>query len=159
VLDKEELGKMKASYATADSNRDGRVTQDELAAHLTEFSRGSQATTTSSMASTERPRGPSAAGRSDDDRRERRSERLEIVRRSYRFLTPTERLTETLPSSLREWFLSNDRNGDGQVAMSEYAASWSEDKVSEFRKLDLNNDGRITPQEYVRAKTQAPGGG
>jgi EF hand len=64
-------------------------------------------------------------------------------RRSYRF-TPA---AEKLPSGLPGWFKSRDANGDGQVAMSEYARSWSARLVAEFRRYDTNDDGIITAKE------------
>lgn len=71
----------------------------------------------------------------------------------YRFLTPTERLAESLPAALRAWFLRKDENGDGQIAMSEFASIWSREKAVDFASYDQNNDGVITPREYLRIKT------
>jgi hypothetical protein len=69
------------------------------------------------------------------------------TRRSYRFLTPAERLPEGLP----EWFLPKDRNLDGQVAMSEFETDWTEDRLAEYGRHDLNQDGVITPAECLKA--------
>ena len=62
-----------------------------------------------------------------------------------RFLTATERLPPGLPS----WFTQSDRDGDGQVKMSEYASSWNDEKLMEFSKYDTNSDGLITPAECL----------
>jgi Ca2+-binding EF-hand superfamily protein len=83
----------------------------------------------------------------------KRFSKKDDARKSYRFLTPTERLAESLPSTLRDWFLRNDKNGDGQIAMSEFATLWSREKAVDFASYDLNNDGVITPQEFLRVKT------
>lgn len=64
-------------------------------------------------------------------------------RKSYRFKSPAERLPGGLPS----WFTTRDTNQDGQVAMSEYSHSWNDRTAEEFCRLDLNNDGFITPAE------------
>ena len=58
-------------------------------------------------------------------------------KKSYRALTATERLPKDLP----EWFARNDANADGQVAMAEFSASWSNSTADEFAQFDLNRDG------------------
>jgi hypothetical protein len=45
------------------------------------------------------------------------------------------------------WFKSRDKNGDGQVLMSEYSRSWSSRMVREFEGYDKNGDGVVTPKE------------
>jgi hypothetical protein len=67
--------------------------------------------------------------------------------RSYRFTPAPERLPKTLPS-----FFSRDKNGDGQVEMSEYSQRWSKSTVDEFRRYDKNDDGVITAKEATGAK-------
>ncbi|NQT37484.1 MAG: hypothetical protein HQ581_08350 [Planctomycetes bacterium] len=69
-------------------------------------------------------------------------------RKSYRFRSPTERLPDGLPN----WFAQKDADSDGQVAMAEYASSWTDAKALEFTRVDLNNDGLITPKECLRAE-------
>jgi Ca2+-binding EF-hand superfamily protein len=71
-------------------------------------------------------------------------------RKSYRALSATERLPKGLP----EWFARNDANADGQVAMAEFSASWSNSTAGEFSKFDLNGDGLITPKECLQATDQ-----
>ena len=70
-------------------------------------------------------------------------------RKSYRVASATERLStfEGLP----EWFARSDADGDGQVRMSEYATSWSDDVVADFTQFDLNGDGIVTPKECLNA--------
>lgn len=70
------------------------------------------------------------------------------ARRTYRF-TPA---SEKLPTGLPSWFKSQDKNGDGQVAMSEYSRSWSKSTVAKFRGYDLNDDGVITAKEAGEKK-------
>jgi hypothetical protein len=70
------------------------------------------------------------------------------ARRTYRF-TPA---NEKLPTGLPSWFKSQDKNGDGQVAMSEYSRSWSKSTVAKFRGYDLNDDGVITAKEAGEKK-------
>jgi hypothetical protein len=68
------------------------------------------------------------------------------ARRTYRFAPAGERLPTGLPS----WFESRDKNGDGQVLMSEYSRSWSSRMVAEFRRHDANDDGVITAKEVAK---------
>jgi hypothetical protein len=68
--------------------------------------------------------------------------------RSGRFLSPRERL----PSGLPDWFMAKDQNGDGQVAMAEFASDWNDSTVVEFSRYDLNHDGIITPHECLEVE-------
>ena len=60
-------------------------------------------------------------------------------------------MTERLPKGLPDWFARSDTNADGQVAMAEFATSWSDSVLKEFGQFDLNNDGIITPSEALSA--------
>jgi len=131
VLEKEEWGGLRSAEA-ADRNHDGKITPDELAARLAEYS-GRRSGASGEGPSESESNGSSAT---DSDNR-----------KSYRFLTPAERLPKGLP----DWFARNDANGDGQVAMAEFSSSWSDAKVSEFDRFDLNRDGLITPRECLDA--------
>jgi Ca2+-binding EF-hand superfamily protein len=53
----------------------------------------------------------------------------------------------TLPKGLPPWFEALDKNGDGQVSLGEWLAGGK--KLAEFRKLDLDDDGLITPEEVL----------
>jgi hypothetical protein len=53
---------------------------------------------------------------------------------------------------LPPWFASRDSNGDGQVAMNEYAQEWTDRLVNEFGRYDRNSDGVITPEEAARGR-------
>jgi Ca2+-binding EF-hand superfamily protein len=53
------------------------------------------------------------------------------------------RVTFTLPSQ----YVPQDKNTDGQISLSE----WDRAKLTEFRTLDRNGDGYLTPQELVSA--------
>lgn len=97
----------------------------------------------------ERPANATGAARSQrvltwmgsDKEGEKNSER-----HTYRFTPAAERLPNGLPS----WFKSQDKNGDGQIAMSEYSRSWSRSTVSRFESYDLNGDGIITAKEALK---------
>jgi Ca2+-binding EF-hand superfamily protein len=65
------------------------------------------------------------------------------ARRTYRFTPAREKLASDLPS----WFKSQDKNGDGQVSMSEYSRSWSKSTVAKFQGYDSDKDGIVTARE------------
>ena len=56
-------------------------------------------------------------------------------------------LTEGVPG----WFYELDVDQDGQVAMHEFATTWTTDKRQEFESLDTNSDGLLTSAEVLRA--------
>jgi Ca2+-binding EF-hand superfamily protein len=66
--------------------------------------------------------------------------------KTYRILSPTERLPEGLP----DWFARNDANGDGQISMSEYTHEWTPEQAAKFAHFDLNGDGIITAEECLQ---------
>jgi EF hand len=68
------------------------------------------------------------------------------AKKSYRFLTPTERL----PKGMGDRFLRSDTDGDGQVMMHEFSSNWTEAEAAEFAKYDLDGDGIITPAEGLK---------
>jgi Ca2+-binding EF-hand superfamily protein len=154
VLEKSEWSKMRGSPEKHDRNNDSVVTLDELTHGLSEYSRSgtssgggssynsSTSSSSSSPASagySATPRSPSGTPRSGD-------------RKSYRFLSATERLPKGLP----DWFARKDADGDGQVSMAEYSSDWDDAKVAEFSKYDLNDDGVVTPEEVLQADKAKP---
>ena len=62
-------------------------------------------------------------------------------------------LAEPLPG----WFYELDANRDQQVAMSEFATEWTDEKLNEFTALDSNNDGLLTATEVLQAKSMVGG--
>jgi len=135
---------MRGSWRDADTNGDGTITLDELTAKLGQFSQpGSAATSSNSSApsgssgSSSRGGGPSSSAGRDAP-----------ARKSYRFLSPQERLPRGLP----EWFARKDADGDGQVTMAEYSRVWSESLAREFAGYDLNGDGVVTPEEALKSQ-------
>lgn len=65
-----------------------------------------------------------------------------------RYLSPTQRLPEGLPS----WFARCDADGDGQVLMHEFTASWTDAEVARYAKYDINGDGALTPEEVLQVE-------
>jgi EF hand domain-containing protein len=120
-LERDEWQRMRSEHHAADTNGDGVITVEELTAHLQKTTGGSN----------------SQASRTGD--------KSSLAKRSYRVSSPVERL----PSGMPDWFTRNDLDADGQISMSEYATSWTDQIAAEFTKLDINGDGMITPSEVA----------
>jgi hypothetical protein len=155
VLDADEQGQLKEPAASADLNKDGVIIREELVAHLSGSSRMTS-TADRKAGSDGKPAGNRL--RAGDGVAKRvftgtaggvqTADAEKNPRWSYRFKPALDRLPTGLPS----WFKSRDKNGDGQVAMSEYSRSWSSRLVAEFRRYDANGDGIITPKEVAKRK-------
>ncbi len=172
ILEGDEWRRGGLALRNSDHNGDGNVTKEELIQTLSSWGQsggrqsggnqpgGSQAgtDTAGSSAAGDGSRGGRGFGRRED-RGSRQSGNTgsagggrsaaggPATRRSYRALTPIERLPKEIP----DWFVRADENGDGQVAMSEYSTSWTDEKAAEFAAIDLDSDGMITPKECLRA--------
>lgn len=139
-----------------DRNHDGRIDRDEMVARVAAYMSGNRG----------RDRGRDRGDRGGDAGGyggEPRGESQEMTKKSYRFLTATERLPEGLPG----WFTERDRNKDGQISMAEYSSYWSDSEARKYQQYDLNDDGMITPEECLAAASRPgyaapapePGGG
>jgi Ca2+-binding EF-hand superfamily protein len=140
VIDRDEWGAMKGDPEKDDINRDGRLTVDELVARLENYGSGGAKTVSRPTGAKRSVSSGSYIGRAPSDKDQGH----------YRTIPPIERLPRGLP----DWFARNDANGDGQIAMSEFAASWTNAKAEEFASYDLNRDGVITPTECLEADKQ-----
>lgn len=122
TLEKDEWSRMRNDPQPADRNNDGVITEQELAVRFLQDRLGGSS--------------GNLAGSGGFGPRE-----------SYRTPTALERLPDEIP----DWFIDKDADGDGQVAMHEYAGFWSDSTAREFAGFDANNDGVITPQECLGA--------
>jgi Ca2+-binding EF-hand superfamily protein len=137
VLEPDEWKEMRGDVKAADINGDGKITLEELTNWLIKQGQQSGHSHGESRESRD-SRGPGEGrGSSSSSGKDKRS--------PYRFSTATERL----PSGLPDWFLQKDADADGQVSMAEFATEWTDAKVAEFRRYDLNGDGVITAAECL----------
>jgi len=179
VLEKSEWSKMSMDPSSGDKNKDGVLSLDELTEWLVAYTqsryggRKPEPSTTTSTTSTTASSTPSSTSSSTYSRpvtstttsvsgasssgssyasrpaftpSASSSLNSAPAKKSYRILSPAERLPRGLP----DWFLQKDANRDGQVSMSEYSGTWSDEAAAEFAKYDLNNDGVITAEEVLR---------
>jgi hypothetical protein len=151
MLEADEQAALRGPAAAADADGDRVITLNELVAKLS----GGSSTSSTGAGSTVSKNEKSMSDGSKDVRAKRvftgtaggRSAGSDSDKRStYRFAPASERL----PSGLPSWFKSRDKNGDGQVSMSEYSRTWSQRLVDEFRRYDANDDGIITPKEVAK---------
>ena len=149
---KGEWDEVSSENKKADSNGDGVITVDELAFKLASYGKsdsGPPKTASSGGPPSGSPPpnfGPSRPG-FDPSRSPGSSAKVSSgPRKTYRPLSPSERLPKNLP----DWFLRSDENEDGQVSMAEYAALWSESKAAEFAGYDLDGDGFVTAKECLK---------
>ena len=136
VLEKHEWGQVRGDPNEIDLDHNGKITEDEMAKRLENYSR-SRGGGDRSDPSRDGGSGESRSSGSDDADKPR----------SYRFTTAMEMLPEGLPP----WFAEQDTSGDGQVSMAEYSSYWDDRKANEFVRLDLNGDGLITSRECLDA--------
>jgi hypothetical protein len=161
VFEKSEWGNFRTPPNDADRNRDGKITREEMAPWLAaRFGGGSRGGGDSGRGFGRSgfgggregdPRSFYSRGDSKDQSRSSgRGENSDQPRKSYRVKTATERLPKELLDRA-DWFARDDANADGQVALREFAASFSDSILRDFAQFDLNRDGFITSSECLEA--------
>jgi len=143
TLDGDEVTKMSSRRRKADINADGRITRDELIAYQMGF-QSSSPTSSGSSSSGGASASSVSVGSVNYGGRVASTKGI----KTYRFLTPIERMPQGLP----DWFVRSDANGDGQVSMAEFSSSWDDAKAAEFTRWDRNGDGFVTTREATSAK-------
>lgn len=153
VLEGDEFEQAKSrGYNEFDSNKDNKLTIDELAMRYAKRRAEEEAAAKAAAVSSS---SSSSSNRRDEGSRSSKPSTSSTARvtkssatKPYRIASADERLAK---KGLPSWFLDKDDNGDGQVAMAEYGESWTDSSLAEFAKFDLNSDGVITPAECLRA--------
>ncbi|MFN3190711.1 MAG: hypothetical protein ACE361_09335 [Aureliella sp.] len=158
-LSKEELagGRWSDDPMAYDRNKDGLLTSRELAARYanrriseeerrSRFGGSSRGGDSSRSSGWGRGGGESGGwGRSGDSKQEEKKDRFGDAK-SYKLNSSGD-----IPSGLPSFFNRSDRNGDGQLMMSEFSNKWTEETLEEFLKWDLNSDGVILARECLTA--------
>jgi hypothetical protein len=92
--------------------------------------------------------GPGGPGGDPNQKQEQEEERPVV----YRY--------GKLPAGLPGFFTEADFDRDGQLGLYEWVKYGfdSAAKIDEFKSLDLNDDGLLTAEEYLRSKRNANGG-
>ncbi len=163
-LEREEWSQIRGDPQEIDRNRDGVITLDELAARVASFGErrdgpaGPPGMPGGPFSAPGGPFGPpggpppgtgggSSASGATSGSSPSSSSAPSGGSKFVRFKRPHERL----PSGLPSWFIEKDKDEDGQILMSEFTTDWSDSRVAEFLRYDLNNDGMITPDEVLKA--------
>lgn len=154
VLEKEEWSKFRTDPSAADKNHDSKITKEELTAWMAERmsgrggDRGSEGRSRWFSSRSGRGSGrSSSATQSKSSSSSKSSPATSSSQKPIRLRTATELLPEGMP----EWFAQRDANADGQIMMSEFTTSWSNDTVADFAQFDPNGDGVITAKECLQA--------
>ena len=141
VLEKNEFTKdFAGDPMDFDRNRDGRLTQKELAVRYAVRREGTE------DARRKRELEERRNKRDKEDKKDQTKSDPFNGRRSYR----VDRQRKN-PEGLPGYFTDRDTNGDGQISMSEFSSDWSDEVVAQFFSSDFNRDGVITADEALRA--------
>lgn len=144
---------MRGEPGLADLNHDGQVTAEEFAQYIANFSAG-RAIRLATPASGQIVQGPgqetgnlagnSSSGDTQAEPDAGQSAQPRDIRRDLKFFA-------TLPAGVPPWFIERDTDGDGQLTLSEFSPKLHKAEVDDFNRHDLNRDGILTVQEYLRA--------
>ncbi len=147
VIEGDEFKSLRGGGERYDLNKDKKITRDELAEAMKDrFGGRSGGDERSSFYSR---RGGGDRSREGDKKGSSTTSADSDGRKSYRARAAADRLANS--EGLPEWFARSDADADGQVEMSEYASSWSDDVAADFAQFDLNGDGIVTPSECMKA--------
>lgn len=133
-----------------DRNRDGKLSKSEMAVRyanrrLQEQNQRSASNDSRSRSSND-SRGWTRSNNNPQEEKAAPADRFGDAK-SYRSIGAGASQVSGLP----DFFARSDADGDGQVLMSEFSSSWSQETLEEFLKWDLNRDGIILPQECLDA--------
>lgn len=163
-LSKDEWTKMRGDPQQIDRNGDAIVALEELIQHIVQHGARRKIRLMTPLARSDEPLPPllnpttaarpaDAASAPDGQPNSEGSPPADVPasgsdpRRSMKFYMPAARLPQGLPP----WFLDRDADGDGQLTMAEFAPQATASQIGEFARYDLDADGLLTAQEYLRA--------
>ena len=127
-LDKKELSASSLLKKAKDSNGDGFISRQEAIA----------------LVSGGKIKAPTASPGSKKDTPSKTSDRR---------MSPVASSPSARSSGSRSTPLSDkDADADGQIQMHEYSDTWTAEKLKEFRDMDKNGDGLLSPTEWRNRK-------
>ncbi len=159
---------MRGNPDRIDADRNGAISQDELAGHVTAFGRAHRirpkrrrlpvVDLAALLAETIEiePADEQQATASDEnahDGEEQATADPQLTdgdRRELKYFRSVDRL----PPGLPDWFIRRDANGDGQLTLAEFAPKAAKTQLDQFARHDLNRDGLITAKEYLRSNAR-----
>ena len=153
VLDPEEWQAITPNLAAADLDGDGVITSDELAQYMAAY--GARRTIRLITPPPEEDGSPGATGverwlSGAPNGQPGRNGRTRTP--SGEPQRPEPRFVPRRHPDVPDWFYERDLDGDGQLTLAEYAVSGTRAEMEEFARYDLNNDGVLTPEEFLRAR-------
>ena len=130
-----ENSPLKSAFKESDTNQDGYIDLNEYKAYIAaRFGGGSGDPSAGSYGSYAGNGNYGSNGR--DPRNEKKEELVVAIRYGK------------LPVGLPNWWDSLDTDKDGQIGLYEWRADGRD--VKEFQKMDLDGDGLVAPQEWLR---------
>lgn len=130
-----ENSPLKSAFKESDTNQDGYIDLNEYKAYIAaRFGGGSGDANAGSYGSYAGNGNYGSNGR--DPRNEKKEELVVAIRYGK------------LPVGLPNWWDSLDTDKDGQIGLYEWRADGRD--VKEFQKMDLDGDGLVAPQEWLR---------
>ncbi len=158
-LQAEEWSRMRGNPARIDADRNGAISQDELAGHVAAFGRAHRIRPKRRpppavdlallLAETIEIKSPDASDEDMPNGEEGATADRELTdqdRRELKYFRSVDRL----PPGLPDWFIRRDADGDGQLTLAEFAPKAAKTQLDQFARHDLNRDGIITAKEYLR---------
>lgn len=142
----DEVRGMTGRPATADGNRDGKITVREFAEHAARFGAG-RAIRLTHAGDGPLAQGQGAAQPAGTEAAPATTTATEAAvardpRRNLKYFA-------ALPAGVPSWFVERDADGDGQLSLAEFSPKLLKSEIAEFNRHDSNQDGIVTAKELL----------
>ncbi|MGE3313612.1 MAG: hypothetical protein AB7O26_00765 [Planctomycetaceae bacterium] len=139
-----------------DADADGSLSVDELTQFVAGYGRSRRlrlvADADPKDAANEPASAEQQAAASPNEKGSDAEKKSASPRRDRKFYVNAKRVPQGLP----DWFLERDADGDAQLTPAEFSPMSVRADLDDFGRLDINSDGLLTAEEYVRAATAKP---